>query len=58
MIAKIARSEIFTLADESASQCLINNVKNGEIALSAYENERFVLKSYPILLKKLNLTTL
>ena len=45
MIAKIARSEIFTLADESASQCLINNVKNGEIALSAYENERFVLKS-------------
>ena len=33
------------LADESSSQCLLNIAESGEIALSTYENKRFVLKS-------------
>ena len=47
------------LADEYSSQCLLNIAESGEIALSTYENERFVLKSKKLFdaIKKLNLTT-
>jgi hypothetical protein len=44
------------LADESSSQCLLNIVGSGEIALSTYENERSALKSKKLFdpIKKLN----